>query len=80
MKIQIAGPGCSRCRTTEKNTRDAVARLGLDARVEHLSDVSEYAPLGVTLTPAVIVDGKILLSGQVPTVDALEEKLKACAR
>lgn len=77
MKIQVAGPGCGRCQTTEKNVRDAVAALNLTADISHVFDVREYAKLGVRLTPAVIVDGKIVVSGKVPTVDELEQLLKA---
>lgn len=76
MKIQVAGPGCRRCQTTEANVREAVRELSLDAEVAHVHDVREYAKLGVRLTPAVIVDGKILCSGKVPAVDELKQLLK----
>jgi small redox-active disulfide protein 2 len=76
MKIQVAGPGCARCQTTEQNVREAVKQLSLDAEVTHVYDVREYAKLGVRLTPAVIVDGKIICSGRVPAVDELKELLK----
>ena len=76
MKIQVAGPGCGRCQTTEKNVRDAVQELSLQADVSHVFDVREYARLGVRLTPAVIVDGKIVSSGKVPTVEELKQLLK----
>lgn len=76
MKIQVAGPGCARCQTTEQNVREAVAQAGLAAEVSHLTDVREFARLGVRLTPAVIVDGKIVCSGRVPSVDELKSLLK----
>lgn len=76
MKIQVAGPGCGRCQTTEANVREAVKQLNLGAEVQHLYDVREYAKLGVRLTPAVIVDGKIVCSGRVPTVEELVTWLK----
>jgi small redox-active disulfide protein 2 len=77
MKIQVAGPGCGRCQTTEANVREAVQQLSLDAEVEHVFDVREYVKLGVRLTPAVIVDGKIVSSGKVPAVDELKTLLKS---
>ncbi len=76
MKIQVAGPGCGRCQSTEKNVRDAVAALHLAADVSHVFDVREYARLGVRLTPSVIVDGRIVCSGRVPTVEELKPLLK----
>jgi small redox-active disulfide protein 2 len=75
MKIQVAGPGCGRCQTTEKHVRDAVQELRLQADVTHVLDVREYARLGVRLTPAVIVDGRIVCSGKVPTVEEVKQLL-----
>lgn len=71
MKIQIAGPGCPRCQTTEKNVINACAQMNLAADISHIYDVKEFAKIGVRFTPAVIVDGKIVVSGKVPTVKEL---------
>ncbi len=73
MKIQVAGPGCPRCQTTEQNVINACAELGLTADISHVHDVKEYARLGVRVTPAVIVDGRVVLSGKVPTVEELKK-------
>jgi small redox-active disulfide protein 2 len=75
MKIQVAGPGCPRCQTTEKNVINACAELNLAADISHIHDVKEFAKLGVMFTPAVIVDGKIVVSGKVPTVGELKKIL-----
>jgi small redox-active disulfide protein 2 len=72
MKIQIAGPGCARCQTTEKIVINTCAQLDLAADVSHIYDVKEIAKLGIMSTPAVIVDGKIVMSGRVPTVGELK--------
>jgi len=78
MKIQVVGPGCPRCQATEKNVFTACAELNLDADISHVYDVREYAKLGVRLTPAVIVDGKIVISGKVPTVEEVKALLSGC--
>ncbi|MGB9599347.1 MAG: thioredoxin family protein [Myxococcota bacterium] len=75
MKIQIGGTGCPRCQATEKNVINACAELNLPADISHVSDVKEFAKIGVKITPAVIVDGKIVVSGKVPTVDELKKLL-----
>jgi len=80
VKIQIAGPGCPRCEATERNVFNACAELDLAADISHLRDVKEFAALGVILTPAVLVDGKIVVAGKVPTVAELKEILGAVAR
>ncbi len=75
MKIQIAGPGCAKCQASEKNVREACAQLGVDAEIEHLRNPREFAPLGVKMTPAVLIDGRVVVSGHVPTVDALKQEI-----
>ncbi|MFQ6088398.1 MAG: thioredoxin family protein [Candidatus Methanofastidiosia archaeon] len=75
MKIVVAGPGCPRCQATERNVFDACAELDLAADISHVYDVKEFQKLGVVITPAVIVDGKIVVSGKVPTVEELKKIL-----
>lgn len=75
MKIIVAGPGCPRCQATEKNVIDACAALNLAADIGHVYDVKEFAKLGVRITPAVIVDGKIVVSGKIPSVEELKQIL-----
>lgn len=72
MKIQVAGPGCPRCQETEKNVRGACSQLNLDADISHVFDLKEFSKLGVLFTPAVLVDGKIVVSGKLPTIDELK--------
>ncbi len=75
MKIEIAGPGCPRCRATEKNVNEALRQLEMAAEVIDIVDIKEMARRGVMVTPAVIVDGIIEISGKVPTVDEIKQLL-----
>ncbi len=75
MKIQVCGPGCARCHLTEKNVIDACAALDLSADISHVFDVKDYAKLGVMMTPAVLVNGKVVISGKIPTIDQLKKIL-----
>jgi small redox-active disulfide protein 2 len=75
MKIQIAGPGCPKCQMSEKHVQEACAQLGVDAEIEHLTNPREFGPLGVMMTPAVIIDGKVVVSGHVPTVDMIKQEI-----
>jgi small redox-active disulfide protein 2 len=74
-RIIIAGSGCKRCIATEENVKKAVEELKIDASIEHIYDPKEFVKLGVMITPAVIVDGKILVAGKVPTVEELKHLL-----
>ena len=73
MKIQVAGPGCIKCKETEKNVREACSQMKLDADIQHVYDIKEIAKLGVLFTPAVIIDGKMVLSGKLPSVQELKK-------
>ncbi len=77
MKIEVVGPGCGRCLATEKNVKEAVQQLGLAAEIAKVTNVTEFAKKGVTFTPAVIVDGKVKVSGKIPTVEELKQIFSA---
>jgi len=55
---------------------EACAELDLACEVTHVYDVKEFAKLGVMSTPAVIVDGKIVVSGRIPSVEQLKKILE----
>lgn len=64
MKIQILGMGCAKCRKLEQNARDALAELGVEAEVEKVSDPAAIAEMGVMMTPALAIDGKVRSVGK----------------
>ena len=76
MKIEVVGPGCSRCITTEKNVKEAVRQLGIPADITKVTNMAEFAPKGVMFTPGVIIDGVVKISGRIPTVDELKKILQ----
>ncbi|MGE5227901.1 MAG: thioredoxin family protein [Planctomycetaceae bacterium] len=75
MQIRVFGPGCARCATLADNARTAVDRMGVDATVEEVHDLLQMVALGVMTTPTLVVDGRVVLSGQVLTPEQLEEVL-----
>jgi small redox-active disulfide protein 2 len=66
MDIKVLGPGCPKCRQTEKIVKEAVAEAGVDAQIEKVTDTMEIAGYGVFGTPAVIVDGEVKSVGKIP--------------
>jgi small redox-active disulfide protein 2 len=76
MKFEVVGSGCRKCIELEKRVREAVARLGIKAEVEHIYDINRMAEMGVVSTPALILDGKVILSGMLPTTDYLISLIK----
>lgn len=79
MIIKVLGPGCTRCVSLERVTRDAVATLGLDATVEKIADYPTILGYGVMSTPALVVDERVLFSGRVPRSAQVREMLAELA-
>ncbi len=79
MEIKVLGPGCRNCVTLEKVSREVVKELGLNATIKKVEDYAAIASYGVMSTPALVVDGKVILSGRVPTRSHLKEVLKSLA-
>lgn len=75
MKIVIAGSGCAKCKATEEAFRRVCAAANFTADIEHLYDMREIAKLGVMLTPAVLIDDKLVMSGKVPTEQDVKKLL-----
>lgn len=76
MKIQILGTGCPKCIKTAEAAQAAIDELGLDAKIEKVTDLNEIMKFGVMLTPALAVDGDVKVVGKVPTVDDIKGTLK----
>ena len=73
MDIKVLGTGCSKCKALEKAANDAVAQSGLDATVSKVEDIMEIMQFGVMTTPALVVDGKVLVKGRVPSTDEIKK-------
>jgi small redox-active disulfide protein 2 len=76
MQLKVLGPGCANCRTLESRTVEALRTLGVDARVDKVTDYGQIASLGVMSTPALAIDDRVVLAGRVPTVDELVDLLQ----
>jgi small redox-active disulfide protein 2 len=76
MKIEILGTGCPKCKKLEALVRATVDKLGLDAEITHVHDMDEILSYNVMMTPALVVDGQVKLSGRLPSGDQLEKLLQ----
>lgn len=75
MEIKVLGAGCAKCKTLEKVTREAVAELNIEANIEKVEDIQKIIEYGVMLTPALVVDGEVVLKGKVPKVSEVKTLL-----
>lgn len=71
MVIKVLGSCCSNCSKLESLVHEVVAEKGVSATVEHVSDYREIVGYGVMRTPALVVDGKVVASGRVPSKEEI---------
>lgn len=73
--IQILGTGCPKCRMLSDHAEEAAKALGIEYRLEKVTDIQAIVAFGVMATPALAIDGLVKVAGRVPTVDAVKEIL-----
>ncbi|HIH18689.1 TPA: thioredoxin family protein [Candidatus Micrarchaeota archaeon] len=75
MNIKILGGGCASCRKLEENAKKACAELGIGAKFEKVQDYAKMMEFGISSTPALMVDGKVISEGRTPSVAEIKEML-----
>ncbi|MFZ4740790.1 MAG: thioredoxin family protein [Bacteroidales bacterium] len=73
MEIKVLGTGCANCKTLEKGVLIAVEELKIEANVEKIEDIVKIMGYGIMKTPGLVINGKVVLSGRVPSVTELKE-------
>lgn len=76
MIIKILGSGCSKCIKLTENTKEAVAKLGIEAEIVKVEDFKEIMGYGVMSTPAMVVDEKLMFYGKVMKTEEIMNLLK----
>ena len=79
--VIVAGVGCKRCHQLKQMTEEALKELGADhVTLKNLDSLEAICQCGIMLLPALVVDGKLLVSGRVPTKKHLLQLLQECLR
>ncbi len=73
LKIQVLGTGCKKCNLLSANAEAAAQELGVVYEIEKVSDINEITDMGVMITPALVINGTVVLSGK----SSSEEEIKA---
>ncbi len=73
MEIKILGPGCRRCKTLARDVSDVVAGLGIEARVDKIEKMDEILKYDILLTPGLVIDGELKVSGRVPSKSEIKK-------
>lgn len=76
MNIKVIGTGCDKCDKLYDNVKEALSQLGMEAELEKVEDLMEIIKLGVMTSPSLMIDGKLVVSGQVASKDAVIKLLQ----
>ena len=75
MKIEILGTGCPKCKQLAANAEEAVKAAGVQAEVLKITDIDKITDYGVMVTPALIIDGKVVSAGKLLSADDIKKFL-----
>ena len=79
LSIRILGPGCVSCNRLNTLIFDILQDMGIAADIEQIHDLDEIGRQGVTMTPALIINGEVKSSGRMPSRSTVEEWLREAA-
>ena len=75
LNIKVVGPGCVNCQKLENLCKEIVTENDVDAKIEKVTDVNQFADLGVFLTPALLIDTKVVVAGKLTTKWTLSRRI-----
>ncbi len=74
--LEILGAGCARCGHLETAAREAVFRSGQAAEIRRITDFGEISARGLMGLPGLVIDGRVVCAGRIPTVAEIEAWLR----
>ncbi len=74
-EIKVLGPGCSKCKKVFAVVENVVKSNGLDAELTKVDDIEEIMRYNIMSTPAIVIDGKVVMKGKVPTEAEVKQLL-----
>jgi len=76
MNIKILGPGCPKCHKLEKTVREVISELQVNATIEEVKDITKILKYPILITPGLVIDEEVIISGQVPSKEKVIELIK----
>ena len=73
MKLEILGTGCPKCKKLTELVTEAVKELGVTAEISKVEKIDDIMNYGVMTTPALAVDGKVVVAGRIPSKDDIKK-------
>jgi small redox-active disulfide protein 2 len=75
MEIKVLGTGCPNCKALEKSVINTLAEMKIEADVEKVEDIQKIMSYGIMRTPGLVINGKIVMSGRIPSAKELKEMI-----
>ena len=72
-KLLILGVGCPKCKKLTELVDQAAKSLGIEYEIEKVTDIKRITSFGVMMTPALVVDGEVKISGKVPSIEEIKK-------
>ena len=76
MEIKVIGTGCEKGGKLYENTLEAVKAAGVEANIQRVEDLLDIVRLGVMSSPALMIDGKLVVAGRIAKVDEIRKLLE----
>jgi small redox-active disulfide protein 2 len=71
LEIIVLGSGCPNCKKLEQLCYAVAAENNLTINLEKVTDFRKFADYGIMLTPGLVINGKVMSSGKIPTKSTL---------
>jgi small redox-active disulfide protein 2 len=75
MEIKVLGTGCPKCKKLEQTAKEAIQELGVDAQITKEEDIIKIMSYGVMRTPGLVINGKVVASGKLLSVNEIKNLL-----
>lgn len=79
MDIKVLGTGCANCKNTIALIDQVAKDKGITVKMEKVEELRDIMGYGVMSTPGVVINGKVVHAGGVPSRDKIAQWLTAAA-
>jgi len=76
MKIEILGTGCPKCKKLHELAEEIVSELDVSAEIIKVTDINKIIDYGVMVTPALVIDGDVMVAGKIPGKQEITDWIK----
>jgi small redox-active disulfide protein 2 len=77
MKIEVLGPGCQKCEALANAVQTAINGLNVQCDLQKVTSISQIMEYGVMVTPALVIDGEVKVSGKVPSIKEIQDLIRS---